>query len=431
MAVESASLPSRIASRELWPFGSARVLVFSAFAIPAAVFYMRFTESYALGTAMMIMLVLGYQSVLGVGHTVAQPIRLWNASRVSVLVTLAVLLHLIMTATVMSVDLGRALAGLILLFLMLLASAAMAEILLNLPDNRVDADIKSLAIVMFVVALIGLVGLGPPPLIGEAWRRPFFPFAEPAGFALPFCPIFIYACVRANARRRLALLVLGVAGLALLHTLTLVVAIGLAALVSLRKRQLIVFGAIAVVILAQLDLTYYTDRLDFAEDSSNLSSLVYVQGWQMLLEGLENSDFLGLGFQQLGVLGTEVSAAQAIRAMRDGEDLNILDGGFVVAKLGAEFGVFGLFAVLVFLVRACKSIMALRGVVRRGRRMASVDVLAHAVIVTFLIHLFIRSGGYFTGEVLVTLVALWIACGSKLRAQRNETAAVGGQQAGA
>lgn len=419
MAAEPTSANQPPARKELWPFGSPRVIVFSAFALPAAVFYMRFTESYALGTAMVIMTVLGYHATMGTGHTAVAPIRLAHAARISVLVPLLVSLHMVATAVLLPMDFPRALGGLMLLTLMLVASAALAEILLNFSDDRFDQDIRAIVIILFLVALVGLAGVGPPPLFGDAWRRPFFPFAEPAGFALPFCPFFIYACATAAPRRRLLLLVLGAAGLALLHTLTLAVAIGLAAAVCLRKRELVLFLAVAVGILAQVNLSYYTERLDFAGETDNLSTLVYLQGWQMLLEGLENSNYIGLGFQQLGVEGTDVTAAQAIRAMRDGEDLNILDGGFLFAKLGAEFGVFGIIVTLAFLVRAYRSIMLLRDVARRGRSVRSVEILAHAIVVTFLIHLFIRSGGYFTGEAMMTVVALWVLSGSKVRVARD------------
>jgi hypothetical protein len=430
MDAEATSAKRPSAQKELWPFGSPRVLVFSAFAVPAAVFYMRFTQSYALGTAMVIILVLGYHATIGTGHTAVAPIRLAHAARICVLVPLLISLHMVATAVLLPMDFPRALGGLMLLTLMLFASAALAEILLNFSDDRFDADIRVIVIILFVIALVGLLGVGPPPLWGETWRRPFFPFAEPAGFALPFCPFFIYACATAAPPRRLLLLILGAAGLALLHTLTLAVAIGLAAAVCLRKRELVLFGAIAVGILAQVNLSYYTERLDFAGETDNLSTLVYLQGWQMLLEGLENSDYLGLGFQQLGIEGTEVTAAQAIRAMRDGEDLNILDGGFLFAKMGAEFGVFGIVVTLGFLMRAYKSIRLLRDVARRGRRVRNVEILAHAIIVTFLIHLFIRSGGYFTGEVLMTVVALWVLSGSKIRFTREPTVMPPGQQAG-
>lgn len=408
------------ATKTLWPFGSPRVLMFSGFAVPAAIFYMRLSGSYALGTALVVVMLLVYRATLGVGYTHAEPIRLWNAPRISLLVILIIILHLIMSALHMPMDMLRAIGGLVLLMMMLIASAAFAEILLNFPEERIHEDLQGVLLIMLLVAIVGVFGIGPPPVFGEMWRRPFFPFAEPAGFALPFCPFFIYACVEAGAKRRVLLLVFAAVGMAALHAATLALAIGLAAGVTLKKRGLILFGSLSVGVLAATNLTYYTERLDFGSESENLSALVYVQGWQMLVEALENSNLLGLGFQQLGVQGTDVAAAQAIRAMRDGEDLNILDGGFVLAKLGAEFGVFGLLVALALLVRILRSILILRRVARRDVRLSSVEVLAHAIIATFMIHLLARSAGYFTGEVLMTLVALWVVCGGKLRVRQKQ-----------
>ena len=87
----------------------------------------------------------------------------------------------------------------------------------------------------------------------------------------------------------------------------------------------------------------------------------------MVGESWERSSGFGVGFQQLGVFGTEVPAAQFLRALREGEDMNILDGSFVFAKLGSEFGVFACVLVLVYFWLAYRSLRMLRRVARVGR----------------------------------------------------------------
>lgn len=392
-----------------WTVGNGGMALFAMLALPAGVFYLRLSDSYALGTVLAIGWLLALRwTPTGRLATSALPIA--SAGRLTVCIAVAVVLHLTVAATFQPVRIGRAFGSLFLLILMLLASATFAGLLAAIPERRFETGMRRLVIVMLAVAALGLVGMAIPPLQGEPWRRPFFPFAEPAGFALPFCPLFVYMSVKARGAQRWGVVLLGLASILLLQTLTLVVGIALAACVTLRKRELLIFAALSGAAMTVIDLNYYLERVDFgAEGTTNLSNLVYVQGWQLLLEGLERSHGFGTGFQQLGVHGTEVPAAKIIEHLLQGGDLNLLDGGFLLVKLAAEFGVFGLGVAVLAVVRIARSMLLLRSVSTGRHQLSSVEVLAHATIAVFLLHLFVRSGGYFTGEVLTALTAFWIA----------------------
>lgn len=396
-----------------WTVGDGGMALFAVLALPAGVFYLRLSDSYALGTALAIgwLLCLRWTPP---GRLATTGLPIASVGRVTAWTALVVVLHLMMAASFQPINLGRAFGSLPLLVLMLLASATFAGQLAAVPERRFERGMRHLIVVMLMVALLGLLGLAIPPFQGEPWRRPFFPFAEPAGFALPFCPLFIYMSVKARGTQRWGVVVLGLASVLLLQTLTLVVGIALAACVALRKRELLVFAALSAAAMTTIDLTYYLERVDFgAEGTTNLSNLVYVQGWQLLWEGLERSQWLGQGFQQLGIHGTEVEAAKIIEYLLQGGDLNLLDGGFFLVKLVAEFGVIGIAVAAAAVVRIARSMLVLRRVSTGKSQLPSVEVLAHATIVVFLLHIFVRSAGYFTGEVLMALTAFWIAASAR------------------
>jgi hypothetical protein len=133
----------------------------------------------------------------------------------------------------------------------------------------------------------------------------------------------------------------------------------------------------------------------------------------MIGEAMQRTNYLGLGFQQLGVQGTEVAASEIIRALKDGDDMNLLDGGFVFAKLGADFGVLGVLAAIAYCAIAVRSLLTLRSVAFRRTRLHSAVILSHASVLTFGIEMFVRGAGYFSGTALLFMSSLWVVLGSR------------------
>jgi len=158
---------------------------------------------------------------------------------------------------------------------------------------------------------------------------------------------------------------------------------------------------------SQLDLSYYLSRLDFSGEAQNLSTVVYIQGWQLIPESLARSGGWGLGFQQLGRHGTDVPASDIIFALVGGYG-NVLDGGFTFAKIISEFGVFGLLLIGLYLVIVWRSIRHLR-YAAKGIENRACNTFAQCVIVSYLIELFIRGAGYFTGTAILLVASLWLA----------------------
>jgi hypothetical protein len=265
-------------------------------------------------------------------------------------------------------------------------------------------------LVLCALALLAAAGVAVPS--PENWRKPVFPFSEPSMFALAFVPLLMYACVTSRGWARLTFLLLGIVCTIFIQNLTLAVGFAFVAAVTLRLPYLLLFIGLIALGGAALDLSYYAERLDVSGEGENLSNLVYLQGWQMIDEAFDRTRGLGLGFQQLGVDGTEVPAAQILRSIREGEDMNLLDGGFVFAKLASDFGLLGILLGAVFLTFAFRSFRALRELAARRTTFAPALALAHCTILAYTIELFVRGAGYFTGGSLM-LVASFVLLQSR------------------
>ena len=381
--------------------------------VPAAVFYLGISSSHAVG--MMIWaaaLLWRFGSDPPVGSR-ASAISNRSILQVAIFICFAVCIHLAVVAFVTPVVVTRSVMSLVLLVLMIAAGGALARALLDIPASQQDRGFRTAYGVLCILALVGAIGLSPPTLSAEEWRRPIFPYSEPSHFALAFTPALMYACIRIRGHKYFLVLLFALAVTALVQSLTLAVGLILAAVVSLRSVKLILLLAPIAVALSQVDLTYYTTRLDFSDETSNLSTLVYLQGWQMTGEALQRSSGLGIGFQQLGLQRTDVPAAELLRALRGGEDLNVLDGGFTFAKLTSEFGIFGLLLAATFTVLAIRSARILRRVADGRWTIEPATLMAHCVVVSFLVELFARGVGYFSGTPLLLTAALWLVLSSK------------------
>ena len=200
----------------------------------------------------------------------------------------------------------------------------------------------------------------------------------------------------------------GAVAILVLESLTLAVGLALILVVCLRGSLAIVALALVAVVAAStihLDLAYFTDRLDFSGGSQNVSTLVWLQGWQLAGEALAATRQWGVGFQQLGLQGTNTAISRLLYILV-GADANLFDGGFGAAKIVGEFGLIGLGMVAAVTIAAARSLVVLRRMAKHPGAAPRPALFAHAVVAGFLIELFVRGAGYFTGSGLLLLAAI-------------------------
>lgn len=278
-----------------------------------------------------------------------------------------------------------------------------------LPDHVVD---KALHIVFYILVAAGVAGMIHfSPFSSTASKAVLF-FNEPSHYSLSFLPFLFYMTVMASPKRRILFILLGFVLALVLQSLTLIVGILLICLTVLQTRHLLMIMPFAVLTLAYLSLDYYTDRLNFSEGSSNLSTLVFLSGWERAYLNIVETRGIGVGFQQFGVIGSHGKISDVISALA-GERLGVLDGGTVGAKFVGEFGLVGVFILFGYVISIARKLLFLKridemGEITRIRK----DAIFIACFVMFSIDIFVRGIAYFSpsGFLFITSV-IWFLSG--------------------
>lgn len=140
-----------------------------------------------------------------------------------------------------------------------------------------------------------------------------------------------------------------------------------------------------------------------SDSTENLSSLVYVQGWQDTWANLSRTHGLGLGFNMMGCQPLPDVPARELLSVWGMGELNAEDGSFQFAKIVSEFGVAGIVfyaAIIWWWIRFERQI---REIDDPADRCAAATQAA--LIFCFITSSFIRAGSYFSGGLLLWLIA--------------------------
>lgn len=138
--------------------------------------------------------------------------------------------------------------------------------------------------------------------------------------------------------------------------------------------------------------------------STNISSLVYVQGWQDTWFNLERTHGLGLGANMMGCGVLPDVSSRLILSLHDFGELNADDGSFLFAKIVSETGVVGILLYLLIIWRWVYLERRLPRLVPEAVRAAA--KVQTALIFCFIVLSFVRSTGYFDGVLLIGVAAL-------------------------
>ena len=268
-------------------------------------------------------------------------------------------------------------------------------------------------------ASFGVIGLQPPGNYGE---KPTFPFSEPSFLAFTIAPVLIYFCVTKPFIWRWVAVAALAAFAVTVSNLTTVATCILAIFTFARVWQ--IGGAVLAgyLVWPYVDQNYFLDRLTLTENTVNLTALVYLQGWQMLQESLEVTKGWGRGLQQLGIGYTYTLASYRLNQLTGG-DLNILDGGFLLAKTGSEFGVLGLMAIGALTLFAGYAIVRLRSFAHGKTDLSRSTVLAYSSVVGSMAEIYLRGSTYFTGTMLLLCSSIFFLLRSR-REKAHKSAAL-------
>jgi len=137
-------------------------------------------------------------------------------------------------------------------------------------------------------------------------------------------------------------------------------------------------------------------------ETENLSSLVYVQGWQDAWFNLKRTHGMGLGINMMGCSPLPDVSVRSVLALGGLGDINAEDGSFLFAKIVSEAGVLG---IVFYIVLIWWWVQLERRLGHSQKDAIYVAVSVQAVFIfCFLASSFLRSANYFDGGFLFWVV---------------------------
>lgn len=296
-----------------------------------------------------------------------------------------------------------------LLLVFFMAYFLSKEILFRKALNRGSIFILFWLLIFFaLLAIITKFGIG---YLVYGHNKAIFPFGEPSHFSLFFGPFFLMIVAMTKSSAKKLFYIFLVTALALLipsTTLLIYVLLALGLMIRLSKSSLFVFIPLLVAaIYIMLTNSYFLSRLILSNDSTNLTALVYLQGLQDAYNSIELTHGMGLGFQMLGTQPASLAGEQ-INYLMGGKDLNRKDGGFLAAKIVAEFGVYGFFILLFYLGIFFKAFKQLKNGSYLFSEYALASVFSLCFIYASFVEFFVRGVGYFSPSLFFFFTALFL-----------------------
>jgi hypothetical protein len=278
---------------------------------------------------------------------------------------------------------------------------------------------KALWYLFSVLVFFGVLKFFWAPEFGGYEYRPkaVFPFSEESHYALALGVVSMALVFGGSVRLGIGIILVLMLFSVSFPSLTMLVFASLGVVVLSLKRPFFFFP-IALLFLFALSFVfsmgYFSDRVDFSS-GGNLTTLVFLQGVDLIVYALVDGGVLGVGYQMLGGSSTPVLEVSESIYNLTGTYMNIEDGGFLAAKLIAEFGYLGLFFVFVylfFLVRAVVfwlvKINFFSGCFEENT--AGKAKLAAGAMIGLVVELFLRGYGYFSPTLFFVLTFLPFVC---------------------
>ncbi|QVY67327.1 hypothetical protein [Polaribacter sp. Q13] len=289
--------------------------------------------------------------------------------------------------------------GLIITFL---SAWFFGNIIITQSEESINKIVLFLIFFFILNILFSYIGLN----LGDGWS-PVGLFQEPSHVAIFLAPLLIYSSrkkLKGNIVYLLVFLFWGAIG----KNLTIILVVVFSSLFYIVKLRdfilsIVLFIFLGILTLPFMDTEYFTSRINLSSDTTSGSSLVFLKGWDNAIESFTVTDGVGIGYQQLGyssVLKNNGSAFQALSILNL-EELNKYDGGSVSPKIIAEFGVFGIFFILLYVIGFIQLILNLKNKEKR-----SGVVFLQCCYLGLFFELFFRGAGYFTIGTFLFIAAV-------------------------
>ncbi|KUJ58271.1 hypothetical protein [Chryseobacterium aquaticum] len=379
-------------------------LYMALFFIAPSIFYFGLSSSFMLGTIFCLVFWLAIHFLFKISSSIHFDLNMVYSYSFT---ASFLLLHFVIVFFLFQYNANviRGFSSLLLVLFFLFSAFVFHEYFSKLNNEEVDYIMKIMLIIFFIIFLLSLI----KPL-QQKFEKSIFPYTESSHFALFFSGCLYYTTVRYK-KYRVLLIIFALVCALYLKNLTLLVCVIVLSLCLFKFWMVFINTLIAVLVYNFVDLSYFSDRVEnLSSDSSNLSTLVFVQGWELAISALKKSNGLGIGLQQLGQIKLESRSSKIIYLLTR-KEFNISDAGLTAPKIICEFGIFGIIGLMIYTIIALKGVLYLRNY-RNGHDSNNI-LLAYCIIISFFTELFVRGVGYFAGTFFMTLVSFIYICSTK------------------
>jgi hypothetical protein len=303
----------------------------------------------------------------------------------------------------------------ILLILFLIASKYFGKLFLNQNNNYFN---KSLKVIFIIFLLNSLV-----PLFGIRFfdgNSPVGIFLEPSYFALTIAPFLFYISLAKTKGYIYVLIYFFLWGLIIESLIMSLIILGCIILIVLQKNKyLLLFIPVALMlIIPNIESEYYTERFDLSSESTNISVLFYLKGWEQAKQAIIDTSGFGLGFQQLGYV--KLSKIHAATAVLDSFNLGSMarhGGSGVVIKSASEFGFFALFFAFLYLWYCIRILIFL--LQKKREDLSKAKLFLFCCVLSLFYEMFVRDIGYFSTGFFLFFSCMFNLNIKKLKKQGN------------
>jgi glycosyltransferase involved in cell wall biosynthesis len=291
-------------------------------------------------------------------------------------------------------DFLRFIISYILIIIYMISSFYVAVTIYNIDDTKIYNYVKVLYFILLLDGIISSINYH------FTTSKVMVLFAEPSHFALILLPItlFIYIKKDNNFLILIPPLIISLA----IQNLTLLVGIFLFFICQKRNNfllKIVILGTIVILLINFYDFSYFIKRLDFSS-VKNMSTLVFLSGWENAILNFKDTHGLGIGFNQLGLIG-EQGYYRSILVNDNHGTVNLYDGGTTGSKLISEIGIVGVFLLLIYLYSLFKFYKIILNKIILNNK----DILIFSFFFSAFFEFFLRGIGYFTLGMFLFLVS--------------------------
>lgn len=237
------------------------------------------------------------------------------------------------------------------------------------------------------------------------WSKSTLLFPEMSHFSIIFAPLLLFKVLTYKNTTYIYLIFLISLILALnIQNQTLLISVFFVMMMYSIKKTFLFFLIPLVIVALFFDIgyfQYFIDRIPMS-GTQNVSALSFLSGWERAFLNLIDSNFFGIGFNQLGFVGIKgFFQSELTRLGLPG--LNMADGGSIAPKIISELGIVGLAFIFGYLFYLVKVVYMVK---KKKLIYNYLDTFYISIFIMSFVSIFIRSSGYFSPIVFLLLSSI-------------------------